>query len=892
MNYDLRTWDGTAGTIECWIAGTQVLAEHAFYMFIGKVDQVTPEADAVAMWADVATLALNLRTGVDYSGKNTAAIVTAPGQTTLLGDAAQSPGKLTIPLDLLPGFNGATEQSSMCWIRATATGVDHGWVECEQPGVAPESYTMWQQRYDIAGFLAGGQNLIKYGVGVKEYETNSNRQTTQDQHIAVTWQAGAFPSLFVDGGSPEFHDGSTGTPTDPLSAAPGDLMKFMTQEEFAFGDWEGAMDEYIQFDRRLSQEFVNAAFENQKSTSNFLIIDQTEGADAVPGFVPDPIEPPEPQPTTDWEAFFADRTLPAIPTPDTDVQVSTWSALDSAIAAAAANTGNVGRIELTGNLSGLGSQQKTYNIQPNTTVIVDFSGAEINNSNNRVSMVYDGQFSNWNTGGDNSRITAVSTTNDKTTVTFLNPISGLEVGDWVKMFTPMIDSTTDWRLGSRIWSRTPSNNRAGQTLQVETIAGNTVTFTDYLRDPINQFPEIANAGRLWGAKYLCMGVDRGGALYLVDNKFRNTSYHNNIAVLALVGYHIIRPYIENNIKTPSYPSKVQMGGVRGKMYDAFFDSQLPAGFNNMGFCYAMNVLGGSSQNVYCNTDAFNRPYNMRSFRNYGDSSSFTLNTGMGDQEMARKAGDPFMWGMNRGIVKDSGGTGTQSTHSGSVATRFNAMQRSGPQTNLFMSFRSTAGQKYDDNIIEGVHLLATNFVTGAVFQFYNESADDASNNSNGSDNGCFGYLIRNNIIHWTSASFYYLSGTNATYGPLKFGSGNEIHIKKSGEIFFFNAGTSNDKPISQILPDPRPGWEVRGGSTYYVYNSSGGRSGSLRNGVQAHFDDPIYDLSARTSGSYTLMDVASGCTLTGRALLINPNNISVTPATGAGDHGSFTTLTI
>ena len=896
MAFDRRAYDGTLGRIEVWIETAQLFAEHAFFMFIGNSAIVSDQQDKVAMWSNVATMALDCLNGVDFSGKQVVTVVNAASADTLLGAAGQGDGTttFTVPMDTL--FAGDIEQSSMCWIRANAVGTDEGWVESLAPGAYPdggETFAAWLMRYDASGSIGGSVDLIKYGVEGENFETSSNRQTLNDQFFAMTWAGGQFPKLYIDGGSAQFQDASSGLPGPALLGDPGDVLEFYN----GLANWQGVFDEYIQFDRELSLDFTQTAYKNQVNTTNFLAIDPTEGVVPEPGFVPDP---PAQQPTTSWEAFFDDRVVPTIPTEDSEVTVSTFSALTAAITAAAADSGQTTKIRLTADLTGFGSQQPAYNIVPNTTVIVDFDGFEINNSNSTVRMTYDGFFSDWNVGDDNSRVTGVSTTADKTTVSFLNLPTGLAEGDWLKVFAPRIDSTIDFRLGSEIWGRTPQSVRIGQAYQVELITGNDVLLNDYIRDAIGGYNETALSGRLWGAKYLCTGVSGQGSVFLVDNKFRNTGVSNNIAILGLAHAHVIRPYIENNVSTTGFPHKISLGGVRGKIYDPFFDSQLDD--NSMGSCYAMNFLPGGSQNVMCNTDNFSRPYNMRQFRNYGDSGSPTLSTGDNDRQKALRTGQTALWGVHRGIVQDTGGSIKYSGHHLSVGIHYKGVQSTnspGFTNNIFMGMRAASGEKFTENVIEGLVLLDTDSFNDAIFQFYNESAqnfyngDPKGGNSQGEDNATFGILLRNNIIHHTgSAQFYFLSG--GWRGPIKFGTGNEIHFKtgSGGEPFKFESGFSTAKNRSDVLPDPEPGWDVSGDSTYFMYNATNSRLCRMGNGAISNWDSPIIDLSNRFVGSVTLADLTSSATLTGIAQIKNPNGLSVTPATGSGDFSGFSIVSI
>ena len=108
--------------------------------------------------------------------------------------------------DLAEAFNGLPAFSLSMWIKANATGIDRGFWEAVDSGGGD----LWGLRYDSTGATAGGSNVIKLGITTSESGGNTNRgadqqeshegtQTTEWQHIVMTWEDGVGFNLYIDG---------------------------------------------------------------------------------------------------------------------------------------------------------------------------------------------------------------------------------------------------------------------------------------------------------------------------------------------------------------------------------------------------------------------------------------------------------------------------------------------------------------------------------------------------------------------------------------------------------------------------------------------------------------------------------------------------------------------
>ncbi len=113
-----------------------------------------------------------------------------PGQITSMVEDKNAPSYL----------NGLGEITVALWIKSRVTNSDNGFINCETPDGSDSYITM---RYDAAGGNGGGTNVLKMGVtstsGEQQLETSSGLQTTEWQHVALTWKGGVALKFYNNG---------------------------------------------------------------------------------------------------------------------------------------------------------------------------------------------------------------------------------------------------------------------------------------------------------------------------------------------------------------------------------------------------------------------------------------------------------------------------------------------------------------------------------------------------------------------------------------------------------------------------------------------------------------------------------------------------------------------
>ncbi|HUS73766.1 MAG TPA: LamG domain-containing protein, partial [Sedimentisphaerales bacterium] len=155
--------------------------------------------------------------------------------------------------DVLDGLGGLTVSM---WIKSDVTGTDKGFISGEVPHGSDETVTM---RYDVAGASYGGENVIKMGLittgGDLQLESSENVQTTNWQHLVMTWSSGQEIRLYIDGleDTPTGRDdGVVGTLTDVEALIVGKGGKDVE----AYQGWDGLIDDLRIYDYPLSKEEV------------------------------------------------------------------------------------------------------------------------------------------------------------------------------------------------------------------------------------------------------------------------------------------------------------------------------------------------------------------------------------------------------------------------------------------------------------------------------------------------------------------------------------------------------------------------------------------------------------------------------------------------------------
>ncbi len=156
-------------------------------------------------------------------------------------------------------LNGLDAVTLAVWIKSNQAPTDAGFIICEEPDGGDNIITM---RYDAAGATSGGSSLLKMAVVApgdeQQLESSSNLQTTEWQHVAMTWARGEQLQFYVNG---ELDTPSAnGAPRD---VSTGDVTILIVGQggKDSGGGWNGLIDDVRIYDNALTQVEIQAAME-------------------------------------------------------------------------------------------------------------------------------------------------------------------------------------------------------------------------------------------------------------------------------------------------------------------------------------------------------------------------------------------------------------------------------------------------------------------------------------------------------------------------------------------------------------------------------------------------------------------------------------------------------
>ncbi|MCH8219285.1 MAG: hypothetical protein IH892_21230, partial [Planctomycetes bacterium] len=189
---------------------------------------------------------------------------------TLMGNPQWVPGKLggalafggdgshVIDNDAGAYLNGLSDLTVSVWIKSNRTGTDAGFIHGVDPPVGQDR--VFAMRYDSSGASFGGSNLLKVGVvsdgGNQNLETSNDLQTTEWQHVAMTWTSGGLIEFYADGvqdtPAGRNNPNSGGTVSEVTSLLIGKGGK----DEGATEGWDGLIDDVRIYSRVLTAEEI------------------------------------------------------------------------------------------------------------------------------------------------------------------------------------------------------------------------------------------------------------------------------------------------------------------------------------------------------------------------------------------------------------------------------------------------------------------------------------------------------------------------------------------------------------------------------------------------------------------------------------------------------------
>ena len=152
-------------------------------------------------------------------------------------------------------LNGLEALTMAAWVKSNILSSDRGIFNGETPDGGDNVCTM---RYDSSGASFGGTNVMKMAVTAggaeQQLESSSNVQTTEWQHVAMTWESGGLIRLYINGeedmGAQRSGPNNSGTIDGCDTFIVGQGAKDQSD------GWNGLIDEVRLFDTALTAEEI------------------------------------------------------------------------------------------------------------------------------------------------------------------------------------------------------------------------------------------------------------------------------------------------------------------------------------------------------------------------------------------------------------------------------------------------------------------------------------------------------------------------------------------------------------------------------------------------------------------------------------------------------------
>jgi hypothetical protein len=156
-------------------------------------------------------------------------------------------------------LNGLGAVTVCMWIKSDVTGTDRGFIDGEDPDGNDSVMTM---RYDAAGSSFAGTNVAKMALtsdpgGEQQLESSSDIQTTEWQHVTMTWSGGGLIRFYING----VEDTPTGRNVPNNAGVTSGCTKLVIGQggKDAGSGWDGLIDDVRIYNKVLTPEQIKQA---------------------------------------------------------------------------------------------------------------------------------------------------------------------------------------------------------------------------------------------------------------------------------------------------------------------------------------------------------------------------------------------------------------------------------------------------------------------------------------------------------------------------------------------------------------------------------------------------------------------------------------------------------
>jgi hypothetical protein len=166
-------------------------------------------------------------------------------------------------------LNDRDQVTIMAWVKAPAVGTNRGFISGKAPNGLENVLSF---RHADVGKRSGAVNPIVFSMnttnGIVRIESSANAQTTEWQHVAVTWRSGALPTLYINGQPdvPSYVGRSDGYPGIPTGTVNGIENFIIGKGQQSVIGWGGLVDDVAIYHRSLSQDEIKTAMHGKSVT--------------------------------------------------------------------------------------------------------------------------------------------------------------------------------------------------------------------------------------------------------------------------------------------------------------------------------------------------------------------------------------------------------------------------------------------------------------------------------------------------------------------------------------------------------------------------------------------------------------------------------------------------
>ena len=287
LAHELIAYDPELGRLEAWVRVPlwDRSASLQLFLYYGKSDLETAEADPAGVWADYLAV-WDVQSGIDRSGHGRDLTLSGVGSGVGPGGAQSGlfDGDATATLadaSFLDGLEALTVQAR---IEAAAVGTNRVIIS-QGPITGEDADQGFLIRYDAQGFFGGAERTILWQVDTADswtrIEAGNRSQSTDEQHLVGVWQKGLTPALFAQGRSLNATN-VVDRRDAPLAVGAGPITIGAAAKDGPDGGWQGLIGEVRLRASALPATLIAAEYANQSAPDLFYGLgDDERGTNGV-----------------------------------------------------------------------------------------------------------------------------------------------------------------------------------------------------------------------------------------------------------------------------------------------------------------------------------------------------------------------------------------------------------------------------------------------------------------------------------------------------------------------------------------------------------------------------------------------------------------------------------